>query len=152
MTISPNGKYLWILLQSAARQEGGSSPATRIHARLLKYTIKNAWGWVQKPVYTAEYVVPLPTFTDAAGKTLIAAQSELHFISDTQFFFLPRDSAAGHGMASSTSLYRHVDIFDISAATNVKNAANDAFNGTIASASMLCATFYQQPPFSAYIY
>lgn len=137
MTISPNGKYLWVLIQSAARQEGGSSAGTRIYARLLQYTIKNIWGLAQKPVYKAEYVVPLPTFTDATGKVLIAAQSELHFISDTQFFFLPRDSAAGHGMVSSTSLYRHVDIFDISAATNVKGATHDAFNATIASAGML---------------
>jgi hypothetical protein len=136
MSISPDGKYLWILLQSAARQEGGSNPATRIYARLLQYTLKTASGASPKPVYKAEYVVPLPTFTDATGKTLIAAQSELHFISDTQFFVLPRDSAAGRGFASSESLYRHVDVFDISKATNIKGAKYDAFNASIASAGM----------------
>lgn len=136
MTMSPDGIYLWILLQSAARQEGGSSPNTRIHARLLQYTIKNSKGTAQRPVYKAEYVVPLPTFTDATGKLLIAAQSELHFISDTQFFFLPRDSAAGRGFASSTSLYRHVDVFDISKATNVKGSTYDAFNASVASTGM----------------
>ena len=46
---------------------------------------------------------------------------------------LARDSSAGHGQKSSTSVYRHADVFDISSATNVKSPAHDAFNGSIAS-------------------
>jgi hypothetical protein len=133
MTISPDGKTLWVLLQSAARQEGGSSASTRIPVRLLKYSVSYCKSGKQVLTYQAEYVVPLPTFKDANGQTLIAAQSELHFVSDTQFFFLPRDSGNGHGLSSSPSLYRHVDIFDISSATNVKGPEHDAFNATIAS-------------------
>ena len=36
----------------------------------------------------AEYVVPLPVFKDAKGKTLVAAQSELVALSDTLFLLL----------------------------------------------------------------
>lgn len=129
-----------MLLQSAARQEGGSSPATRRNTRLVQYAIKTSGGGrgkTQSLVYEAEYVVPLPTFTSAAGTVLVAAQSELHFVSNTQFLFLPRDSGNGHGMTSSTSIYRHVDVFDISAATNVKGPTHDAFNTSIASTGML---------------
>jgi hypothetical protein len=132
LTVSPNGKNLYVLLQSAGRQEGGKDSTTRRHARLLKYSIKPE----QKkptPTYEAEWVVPLPTFTNAAGALRVAAQSEIHFISDTQFFILPRDSSVGQGFADPTSVYRHVDIFDISSATNIKGPAYDAFNASIAS-------------------
>ena len=131
-----------MLLQSAARQEGGSDAATRRHTRLLQYTIKGCRRGGRErrrddlapaPVLVAEYVVPLPTFVNAGGQTRIAAQSELHFISPTQFLILPRDSGAGRGLAGSTSLYRHVDIVDIAAATNVKGPAHDAFGASIAS-------------------
>ncbi|EFY85685.1 outer membrane autotransporter [Metarhizium acridum CQMa 102] len=135
MTASPDGKTLWVLLQSAARQEGGSSSTTRRYARLLRYSIESCEGNGQAVVYQGEYVVPLPTFRDASGKTAVAAQSEMHYVSDTQFFFLPRDSGNGHGLASSESIYRHVDILDISNATNVKGPAHDAFNASIASAA-----------------
>jgi hypothetical protein len=147
MTVSPDGKALWVLLQSAARQEGGKDATTRRYARLLQYTIKGCKKSKDldlkkrevknpQPTYVAEYVVPLPTFTNTAGAVRVAAQSEMHFISPTQFFFLPRDSGAGGGLSSTQSLYRHVDIFDISTATNVKGPDYDAFNASIASTGM----------------
>ncbi|KAI5460795.1 outer membrane autotransporter [Mariannaea sp. PMI_226] len=135
MTISPDGKSLWVLLQSAALQEGGQAKGTRENSRLLQYSIKDSRGHGYNPSleYKAEYVVPLPTFKDTNGKKLIAAQSEMHYVSDSQFLFLPRDSGNGHGQSSSQSLYRHVDVFDISGATNVKGSSHDDFNKSIAS-------------------
>ncbi|KID93094.1 outer membrane autotransporter [Metarhizium guizhouense ARSEF 977] len=129
MTASPDGQTLWVLLQSAAVQDGGSSSTTRRYTRLLQYSTKDK----QAVVYQGEYVVPLPTFKDASGKTAVASQSDMHFVSDTQFFFLPRDSNNGGNVSSWESIYRHVDIFDISNATNVKGPAHDAFNASIAS-------------------
>jgi hypothetical protein len=129
--VDPKGDNLYVLLQSAAQQEGGSNAATRRNTRFLHYDIKDK---KKAPVYVAEYVVPLPTFSNGAK---VAAQSEVHYISDTQFFILARDSGAGVAAASTTSLYRHVDVFDISQATNVKGATHDAFNTSIASTGML---------------
>ena len=77
----------------------------------------------------------LPFSTDSTGKTKAAAQSDMHYISPTQFFFLPRDSNAGYGRSSFLSLFRHADIFDISSATNVAGSTYDGFNNPIASTS-----------------
>lgn len=131
LTISSDGKKLYTLLQSAARQEGGSNTATRRYTRLLQYALDSG---KPTPVYEAEYVVPLPTFTNAAGQQRVAAQSELHYAGGTQFFFLPRDSSVGRSYADTQSVYRHVDVFDIAGATDVAGAAHDAFNASVASA------------------
>ncbi|KAB5511671.1 outer membrane autotransporter [Coniochaeta sp. 2T2.1] len=132
LTISTDGKKLYTILQSAARQEGGSSSSTRYYTRLLQYALG---GDSPTPVYEAEYVVPLPTFTNAAGQKRVAAQSELHYAGGTQFFFLPRDSNVGQTFADTQSMYRHVDVFDIAGATNVAGAKYDAFNASIASSA-----------------
>ncbi|KIW15925.1 hypothetical protein PV08_05975 [Exophiala spinifera] len=114
LTVSPDGKTLYALMQSALDQDGGLKKANRRNTRFLQYDISTATS----PVLKAEYVVPLPRFSN---NTKVAAQSEVHFISPTQFLVLARDSGAGHGQDSSSSVYRHVDVFDISNATNVAN-------------------------------
>ncbi|KAK0727593.1 esterase-like activity of phytase-domain-containing protein [Lasiosphaeria miniovina] len=132
LTVSPDGKTLFVMLQSAARQEGGASSSKRRNTRFLKYSITKD----SKPriTYEAEWVIPLPTFKNAAGNTRVAAQSEIHYVSDTQFLVLPRDSSAGRGQADPLSRYRHVDVVDVSAATNIKGAKfDDIKNGNITS-------------------
>ncbi|KAF2865923.1 esterase-like activity of phytase-domain-containing protein [Massariosphaeria phaeospora] len=125
LTASPDGKYLYAMLQSATIQDGGKKSATRRNTRLLKYRVKK-----NKAEYEAEYVVQLPLTPN--GK--VAGQSEIHFISSTQFLVLARDSGAGHGQDASESTYRNADIIDISRATDVKGAVADASSGAVASA------------------
>jgi hypothetical protein len=111
LTMSPNNKKLWTLLQSATIQDGGNGGSSnRNYTRLLAYDITHNGRKL-----VGEYVVKLPTGPD--GK--VEAQSEIHYISDTQFFILSRDSGAGQGQSKSQSVYRHADIFDISNATNI---------------------------------
>jgi hypothetical protein len=111
LTMSPNNKKLWTLLQSATIQDGGNGGSSnRNYTRLLAYDIKN-----KGPKLVGEYVVKLPTGPD--GK--VEAQSEIHYISDTQFLILSRDSNVGQGQSNSLSTYRHADVFDISGATNI---------------------------------
>lgn len=123
LTASPDGKHLYSLLQSSTMQEGGDKSSTRRNTRLLKYSISKGVE------YEAEYIVQLPLAP--SGK--VAGQSEIHFISDTQFLVLARDSGAGHGQDDSESKYRNADIFDISKATNIKGKKYDAFDGAAAS-------------------
>ncbi|KAL9099303.1 MAG: hypothetical protein Q9187_009517, partial [Circinaria calcarea] len=131
LTVSTDGGSLFALMQSALNQEGGPSNPYRLNARLLEYDIS---GPILR--YVKEYVVTLPLFASSATRFRVAAQSEIHYLSPTQFLILSRDSGAGYGQTSSTSLYRHADIFDISApATNIKSATNDAANGSIASST-----------------
>jgi hypothetical protein len=105
-------------------QEGGAKSSNRRNTRLLKYRIKE-----KKVEYEAEYIIQLPILP--SGK--VAGQSEIHFISDTQFLVLARDGDAGHGQENSESVYRNADVFDISKATNIKSDKNDDFDGAVAS-------------------
>ena len=137
LTLSADGKTLYTLMQSALDQEGGPNNPYRRQARLLEYDITHS-----TPVYKAEYVVTLPLYTDPTAKaskaTKVAGQSEIHSLGNGQFLVLSRGSNAGHGAASSTSVYRHADIFDISGSsgvTDIKSTVNDAVDGSIASAT-----------------
>ena len=106
-------------------QDGGSKSSNRRNTRLLKYKLSK-----RDPELVAEYVVQLPI---VPGGTKIAAQSEIHYISETQLLVLARDSGAGHGQTDTTSKYRNADVIDISKATNVKGTSVDATGGQIAS-------------------
>ena len=135
LTVTSDGRTLYALMQSALDQEGGPNNPYRLNARLLEYDISGF-----KPQYQAEYVVTLPIHTDPTAKPSkaqkVAAQSEIHSLGNGQFLVLARDSNAGHGQASSLSVYRHADIFDISrssGATDIDNPTNDGVNGSIAS-------------------
>jgi hypothetical protein len=111
------------MLQSATIQDGGSKSKNRRNTRLLKYRLND-----NKPTLEAEYAVQLPVLSN--GK--VAAQSEMHYISESQFLVLARDSGAGRGQDSTESIYRNADIIDISKATNVAGKY-DAFGGQVAS-------------------
>jgi hypothetical protein len=123
LTSSPDGNYLYTMLQSATIQDGGSGNTKRRNTRLLAYRIKE-----KKTELEAEYAVQLPILP--SGR--VASQSEMHYISKDQFLVLSRDSGAGHGQDKSESIYRNADIIDISKATNILGKY-DGFNASIAS-------------------
>jgi hypothetical protein len=125
LAVGPDGKHLYALLQSATVQDGGAggSSPTRFNTRLLAYDITDPAA----PKLTGEYVVRLPRFKDAKGKTLVAAQSELLALNDKQFLLIARDSGRGFATKDPTSLYRSVDVISIAKATNI---AGTDFDGT----------------------
>lgn len=73
LTISPDNKKLYALVQSALVQDGGSSATKGRYTRFVGYDISNP----ASPVLVEEYVVTLPM---ASGT--VFAQSEMHFVSD----------------------------------------------------------------------
>jgi len=99
LTISPDGKYLYVLLQSSLQQDGGTK-TTRQNTRFLQWDI-HAQKW------TGEWVVVLPFYNDN-GAQHVAAQSEVHYLAENRFLVLSRDSSRGYGQSNSTSVYRHV--------------------------------------------
>jgi hypothetical protein len=121
LTKSPDGKYLYTMLQSATLQDGGSGNTKRRNTRFLTYRLKDNG---KKAELEAEYAVQLPLLP--SGR--VASQSEMIYISEDQFLVLARDSGAGHGQ----DIYRNADIIDISKATNIVGKY-DGFNGSIAS-------------------
>jgi len=132
LTVSPDGRTLFTLLQSAARQDGGlgATVATRDHTRLLAYDLTGA-----TPTLKGEYVLRLPSFRFGAANR-VAAQSELLALNQTQFLVIARDSA-GRGLAASESLYRRVLLYDISGATNIAGTAFDQPGTPLAPAGVL---------------
>ncbi|KAG9229311.1 esterase-like activity of phytase-domain-containing protein, partial [Amylocarpus encephaloides] len=127
MAISGDGKTLYILLQSAANQEGGLKNPTRRYARMVKYDITVP----SKPRYAREFVVALPIVPDSGNR--VTGQSELFNIQGGSFFILSRDSGAGQGAESTTSLYRQIDIVNIDLATDIKSSTYDCATCSIAS-------------------
>jgi hypothetical protein len=115
MSMTPDGKFLIAVLQSATRQDGGDSGSTRQNTRALVYDAAD----LNHLKLVHEYVVPLPVFTDAKGKKAVAAQSEVLALSPTSFLMLARDSGNGYGQPGDKSLYRSIDIVDVSAATDI---------------------------------
>ncbi|RDW82050.1 hypothetical protein BP6252_03162 [Coleophoma cylindrospora] len=133
LTVSGDGKTMYTLLQAATNQEGGLKSKTETYTRLLKYDITDP----TKPRYAREYVVPLPHWVDPTAKASknpkTASQSDIFHIQNDQFFILARDSGAGHGQPSSTSIYRHIDVFDLAGATDIKGPVYDCANCSMAS-------------------
>ena len=84
MALTPDGKFLVVILQSATRQDGGNSPETRQNTRILYYDIAD----LEHPKLVREHVVPLPFYKNADGKTRVAAQSELLALDETHFLLL----------------------------------------------------------------
>jgi hypothetical protein len=119
MSLSPDGKTLIAVLQSAARQDVNTAavPTSRRNTRIITYDISD----IDNPVVTGMYALQLPTY----GASLVAAQSEIVALSDTRFLILPRDGN-GRGANSNPSLYRQVDIVDFAGATNILGTADEA--------------------------
>ena len=127
VTTNPEGTKLYALTQSALQQDGALDGVAR-NSRLIIYDITTS-----PPTYEAEYVVPLPLVDPSDEDSDVAAQSEIHYISDTQFLVLARDGDVGAGQDETRSLYRHVDVFDISEATDIKGRDADCFTCAIAN-------------------
>ncbi len=129
LSLSPDGRTLFVTLQSAARQDGAATGAAfRDHTRLFTYDVSN----LADIRLTGEYVVKLPKFVQGSA-TLVAAQSEIHAISDTQLLILPRDGN-GLGVGTQTSLLRRVDVIDLAGATNI---LGQPYEGQIAPGGVL---------------
>jgi hypothetical protein len=139
LAMSPDGHTLFVLLQSATIQDLDATSATTIKhtrgtTRLLAYDLRGP-----EPRLVGEYAVQLPQFPDTAapGFNLTAAQSEMHALNDHQFLVLARDSGNGFSDANPTSVYRSVDLIDISHATNFANTKFDSPANPIAPNGLL---------------
>lgn len=149
LTITPDGTKLVALLQSAARQDLNTAgvPGSRGNTRMLVYDLATNPA---NPALVAEHVVQLPTYAPSTnnsggtGAAVVAAQSELLALNDTQFLLLARDGR-GNGLdnVGTASLdegrsdYRKVLLLDISGATNIAGTAYDNLGASIAPGGVL---------------
>jgi len=130
--ITPDGKYLVSMLQSATRQDTpGNLDNNRSYTRLFVYDITKS-GTPSSPV--GHYLVELPTFSSKgvgalANKT--AAQSEIVALSSNTFMVLTRDGngngAGNAGPKSSSTTVGYADnpqVFKSIALVSTANATN----------------------------
>lgn len=119
LTVSGDGKSLYVMLQSAMIQDGGLDKTTNRYTRMLEYDISGKG----KAKLSGEYVVPLPQYIDPTkkpgSKPRTAGQSEIQALGDDQFFVLSRDGF-GRGTDLTTSQYRQIDVVDIRKASDIK--------------------------------
>ncbi len=80
LSISPDGKTLFTLLQSAARQDGGTggTSAVRFNTRLLAYDLTGA-----TPTLKAEYVFQLPTYLQGTATRVAARRGSARMVAPT---------------------------------------------------------------------
>ncbi|EPS26785.1 hypothetical protein PDE_01724 [Penicillium oxalicum 114-2] len=139
LTVSPDGKTLYALLQSSLDQEGGPEKQNREPARMLAYDISS-----KTPRFIHEWVVMLPRYIDYTSKhaskaNKVASQSEIHQLPTGDFLVLSRDSGFGHGQDESRSVYRQADIFSVlnnRSVTDFRDQSDyDTATGAIASSN-----------------
>ncbi|MFT4253593.1 MAG: esterase-like activity of phytase family protein [Caulobacter sp.] len=139
VAVSPDGKRLFALLQSATIQDSGEGDADRAVTRLFVYDIEKD-PTPAAPI--AEYALELPRIRakgDGEAPNKVAAQSELLALTDHQFLVLARDGAGlGSGSANPT-VYRSVLLVDTAGATNLVGETSDAEGAAIAPGGALPA-------------
>ncbi|KAL4921807.1 esterase-like activity of phytase-domain-containing protein [Aspergillus aurantiobrunneus] len=133
LTLSPDGKTLHVMIQSALNQEGGPKKEHGQPARVLEYDISNP----NKPQYKHEYAVILPKYVDYTDEDLdekVAAQSEILQLPGTGDFLVLSRDGFGAGSDDTLSVYRHADVFSISkSTTDLKGEEYDSSGGAIAN-------------------
>ncbi len=119
--LTPDGRYLVTMLQSATRQDNPlNTNDGRLFTRLMVYDVSQS----ATPTSTiGHYLVELPTFDrDGTGGSAdrAAAQSELVALSPTTFLVLTRDGN-GNGSADNTRplVFKTVSLVTITGATNL---------------------------------
>ncbi len=127
VALSPDGRLLFGMLQSAAIQDSGSGNQGRRQARVFVYDVSSSAA-PAAPI--AEYVVTLPILNDtgsgAPNKT--AAQSEIIALDRTHLLVLSRD---GNGKGTSTTaapVFKSVLLVDLANATDISKLNGGAYD------------------------
>ncbi|MEY2820797.1 MAG: hypothetical protein RL105_369 [Verrucomicrobiota bacterium] len=119
--LTPDGRYLVSMLQSATRQDNPTDVNQgRLYTRLMVYDV-SASATPTAPV--GHYLVELPTFDrDGVGGTAdrTAAQSEILALSPTSFLVLTRDgNGNGSGDNARPLVFKTVSLVSLTGATNL---------------------------------
>lgn len=141
VTVTPDGKKLVTLLQSATVQDSTGQQQTRTNTRLMIYDISQS-RTPTTPI--GHYILQLPIFTqngDGAAPNRTAAQSEILALNDTQFLVLSRD---GIGLGSPggpvSPVFKSVLMVDTTGATNLAGTAFETTATPVAPGGNLVST------------
>jgi len=120
MSLSPDGRTLFVALQSALIQDSATGNAAgRTNTRVLVYDVSRT-PTPARPI--AHHVVQLPAYADdgdGGAPNRTAAQSEIRALDGHSFLMLARDGA-GHGAAGRKPIvYKSILLVDVTGATNL---------------------------------
>ncbi len=139
LAITPDGKKLVTLAQSATIQDSTGSQQTRLNTRLMIYDIT---GSKTPTAPVATYVLQLPTLTQDGGggnPNRTAAQSEILALNDNQFLVLSRDGN-GLGQANLNPVFKSVLLIDTAGATNIAGSTFETTNTPLSPGGVLNST------------
>ncbi|KAJ6140266.1 hypothetical protein N7471_006752 [Penicillium samsonianum] len=119
LTISPDGRFLYVMMQSAMNQEGGPKKKSRRQTRLLEYDISDK----KSPVLMWLHCLFMTMDPKPPG-----SRKSIGFPMDRA-----RDSGFGRGADKTESEYRHFDVISTAEATNFAHGKWDSVNGSIAN-------------------
>ncbi|MGE4323160.1 MAG: esterase-like activity of phytase family protein [Sphingobium sp.] len=128
MALSPDGRTLFVVLQSALVQDSATGNAAgRVNTRVLVYDVSET-PTPNHPV--AHHVVRLPAYNDdgdGSAPNRTAAQSEIRALDDHRFLMLARDGAGRGADNGKPVVYKTILLVDVTGATNL--AGTDHENG-----------------------
>jgi hypothetical protein len=137
-SVTPDGKRLFVMLQSATVQDtDGSNPATRNNTRVLVYDISRT----RTPAAAiGHYVLQLPTLRETGdGKPadVTAAQSEMTALNDHQFMVLSRDGNGRGNGKPYEPVFKSVLLADTRGATNLAGTPYETSARPVAAGGVL---------------
>jgi hypothetical protein len=120
MSLSPDGRTLFVALQSALIQDSASGNAAgRTDIRVLAYDVSGD----PTPAHpAAHYVMQLPAYNDkgdGGAPNRTAAQSEIRALDDHRFLMLSRDGAGVGAEGKAPIVYKSILLVDVAGATNL---------------------------------
>jgi hypothetical protein len=120
MSLSPDGRTLFVALQSALIQDSVTGNAAgRTDIRVLLYDVSRT-PLPMRP--RAHYVVRLPSYNaegTGGAPNRTAAQSEIRALDDQRFLMLSRDSAGLGAAGAAPIVYKSILLVDVAGATNL---------------------------------
>ena len=131
MALSPDGRRLFVALQSALVQDSAEGDASgRINTRVLAYDVSREPA-PEQPI--GHYVVQLPAYTakgDGKPVNRTAAQSELRALDDHRLLMLARDGN-GLGAGAAAPVFKSVLLVNIAGASNLAGSAHETGNESV---------------------
>ena len=120
VSLSPDGRTLFVALQSALVQDSADGDAAgRVNIRVLAYDVSRT-PTPARPI--AHYVVKLPAYAadgDGGAPDRTAAQSEIRALDGHRFLMLSRDSAGLGAAGKAPVVYKNILLVDVAGATNL---------------------------------
>lgn len=136
LSITPDGKRLFSMLQSPTMQDGGSGSSGR-NTRLLVFDVDPASATFKQPI--AEYVYVL-TMNGSSQTNKNTPISEILALNREQFLVLERDSGLGLGTGAGPSTYKRIVLASTAGASNILNTVYDLEKGAPGQVSLPSAS------------